>query len=103
MARRKVTHAQKGRGGRITGVAGPSFGFLPAQVVAEGIRSGSHTYLVREAPFETEVRVVEEEGQYTLTVELDLLDQIPESNETDNTDSREQFFETQHLSYFKKC
>lgn len=73
MARRKVTHAQKGPSGKITGVGGPSFGFLPAQVVAEGIQSGSHTYFVREAPFETEVRVVEEEGQMLLVSTKDVL------------------------------
>ena len=59
MARWKVTQAQKGPRGSITGVGGPSFGFLPA-------RSDTHTYLVRGAPFETEVRVVEGEGQTIL-------------------------------------
>jgi len=73
MARRRVTLARKGPGGTITAVGGPSFGFQTAQVVVEEIQSGSHTYFVREGPFETDVKVVEEGGQMALVSTRDVL------------------------------
>jgi len=73
MTRRRVTHARKGPGGRILGLGGPSFGFLSAEAVAEIIRRGADTYYVREAPFESEVRVVEEGGKVVLVSTSDVI------------------------------
>ncbi len=47
-----------------------------------GMQTGTY-FPVEEIPL-----FVEEEGDYTLTVQLDLLDQVGESNETDNLDTR---------------
>ena len=54
-------------------MGGPSFGFLSAEAVAEIIRRGADTYYVREAPFESEVRVVEEGGKVVLVSTSDVI------------------------------
>ena len=58
MARLKVTHSQKGRGRRITGLHGPGFGFRPAEEIAQHLQDQSHRYYVREGGWEDEVNVV---------------------------------------------
>jgi len=56
MARRKVTGSVKGRGRRITGLCGPSFGYRSAEDVIADIRGSIHEYYVREGPYESAVR-----------------------------------------------
>ena len=66
MARRKVTHSAEGRGQVIAGLCGPSFGFLLAEDVISDIQGGKHQYYVREAPYESSLRVVEKGGMLQL-------------------------------------
>jgi hypothetical protein len=73
MARRKVTESMKGRGGRITGLCGPSFGFRSAEDVIADILGGFHEYYVREGPYESKVRVISEGEEQRLVSTQDLL------------------------------
>ena len=57
MARRKVTGSGKGKGRRITGLCGPSFGYRSAGEVISDIQASAHEYYVREGPYESKVRV----------------------------------------------
>lgn len=63
MARFKVTRSEKSRNGRIVGLSGPSFTFRSTDEIISDLREGRHQYYVREAPFESNVKVVEEDGK----------------------------------------
>jgi len=73
VARRKITLSRKGPRSRITALGGPSFGFQSAEDVIGDIQEGLHTYFVREGPFETELKVVEDEGEPELISTGDVL------------------------------
>lgn len=62
MARRKVTGCRWGRGGEILGLFGPSFGYRSKEDILDDLLSGREQYYVREAPHESELRVVETDG-----------------------------------------
>ncbi len=73
MARRKVTGSGKGRGRRITGLCGPSFGYRSAEDVIADIQASVHKYYVREGPYESKVRVVGEGDEQRLVSTQDIL------------------------------
>ena len=73
MARRKVSESVKGKGRRITGLCGPSFGYRSAEDVITDIRGGIHEYYVREGPYESAVRVVEAGNEQRLVSTQDIL------------------------------
>jgi len=73
MARLKVTRSEKGRNGRIVGLSGPSFSFRATEEIISDLQEGRHQYYVREAPFESNVKVVEEHGQPALRTTRDIL------------------------------
>ena len=73
MARRKVTGSAKGKGRIITGLCGPSFGYLSAEEVISDIRAGTHEYFVREGSHESKVKVVGESEDQWLVSTRDLL------------------------------
>jgi hypothetical protein len=73
MARLRVTHSQKGRGGRITGLYGPRFGFRPTAEIVRHLSDQSHQYFVREGPWEDEVKVSPELGEGFLLTTRDVL------------------------------
>ncbi len=68
-----MTGSAKGKGHRITGLFGPSFGFRPVRDVIFDIQTGTHTYYVREGSFESVVRVVGQSGERRIVTTLDLL------------------------------
>jgi len=73
MARLRVTHSQKGRGRRITGLYGPGFGFRPAEEIAQHLQDQSHRYYVREGGWEDEVKVVGEGDKARLLTTRDVV------------------------------
>jgi len=72
MARLRVTHSQKGRGRRITGLYGPRFGFRLTREVVGHLQDQSHRYYVREGDWEDEVKVVEEGDKARLLTTRDV-------------------------------
>ncbi len=58
MARLKVTKSEKGPGGSIIGLFGPTFGYRMLSDIVADIEVGEHTYCVREASYESVVRVI---------------------------------------------
>ena len=73
MTKRRVTASRKGRHGEITGLEGPSFGFLSAKEIIEDLRVGKHTYFGREASYESAVWLSGGEGEETLVSTRDVL------------------------------
>ena len=73
MARRKVTGSAKGKGRRVTGLCGPSFGYCSAEEVIADIHARVHEYFVREGPYESKVRVAGEGDEQRLVSTQDVL------------------------------
>ena len=73
MAKRKVTGSMKGKGRRIIGLSGPSFGYRSAEEVIADIRTRAHEYYVREGSHESKIRVVGEGDEQRLVSTQDIL------------------------------
>jgi hypothetical protein len=80
MPNRRVTHTEKSPRGVITGLCGPSFGYRSLVDVIADIEVGSDRFYVREAPFETRIRVVRESTEPRLVSTSDILSRNNLSN-----------------------
>lgn len=72
MPRWKITRSDLGKRGEVLAVYGPSRGYLTTPEVVADIESRTHSYYVKEGPYESEVRVVGEGSDKTIITTRDI-------------------------------